>query len=179
MKHVAAILALASLALAGAPEDLVKLQAECDAAKLGRVEKYKTFKPRFEKFVEQHAGTEEALTAELWLMQQSWWLYKDRPAMHAEAAKWADRMLMDYPKSERLAEIPLAHYVFSKEQKQKYFTWLLEKSPHAGVQAAGLYGLARATNDRTLYERLAKEYAKEKYRATTYGAMVVLSAVPS
>jgi len=171
MRHLAAILALASLAFAGAPEELAELQGACDGAKLGRIERYTTFKPRYEKFVEVHAGTDEALTAQLWLMQQSWWLYKDRPAMHAEAARWADRILKEYPKSERLSEIPLAHYVFNKEQKQKYFTWLLEKSPHRGAQAAGLYGLAQAGKDRSLYERLGNEYADAKYRATTYGAM--------
>ena len=65
MKHVAAILALASLALAGAPEDLVKLQAECDAAKLGRVEKYKTFKPRFERWNFQTSLPVDASTSRM------------------------------------------------------------------------------------------------------------------
>ncbi|MHC4939062.1 MAG: TlpA family protein disulfide reductase [Planctomycetota bacterium] len=171
MRSLAAILAIASLALADAADELVELQSEFDGAKLGRVEKYKSFKPRFEKLATQYPGTEEALTAKLWLLQQAWWLYRDRPAMHKEAGIWADQILKEYPKSKRLSDLALYHYVFSAEQKQKYFALLVEKSPHKSVQAAGLFGLARAKKDRALFGRLAKEYADEKYRATTYGAM--------
>jgi len=173
MRCIAAVLVISSMVIAQGPaaQELADLRKEFDAAKLGRVEKYETFKPRFEKLADSHPGTEEALTAELWLLQQAWWLYKDRPAMNKEAGVWADRILKEFPKSERLSEIALYHYVFGKEQKQKYFDWLVKNSPHRRVQAAGLYGLATDSKDRALFERLANEYGAEKYRATTYGAM--------
>ena len=173
MRCIAVVLAVAATAIAegSAAQQLADLQKQFDAAKLGRVEKYKAFKDRFAKLADEHPGSEEALTAELWLLQQSWWLYKDRPAMHAEAAVWADRTLKEFPKSERLDQIALYHYVFSAEQKRKYFELLVKNSPHRKVQAAGLFGLATATKDRALFERLAKEYGEERYRETTYGAM--------
>jgi len=171
MRNLIASLTIASLAWAGAKEELAQLEKDFETAKLGRVEKYNTFKPGYETIAKQYPGTEEALTAKLWLLQQSWWLYKDRPAMHKEAAKWADEILKEYPKSKRLADLASYQYVFSAESKTKYFTWMLEKSPHRGVKAASLFVLAKAKRDRALLERLGKEYADEKYRATTYGAM--------
>ena len=171
MRKLIATLTIASLAWAGAKKDLAELEKDFEMANMGRVEKYETFKPVYEGIARQYPGTEEALTAKLWLLRQSWWLYKDRPAMHKEAAKWADQLIQEYPKSKRLADIASYQYVFGAESKTKYFTWMLENSPHRSVKAASLFVLAKAGRDRALFERLGKEYADEKYRATTYGAM--------
>jgi len=181
MRHIGlCMLILAGLARAGdgdAATGLAALEAERDASELGYVEKWKAFKPRFEAFAKKYAGTEEALTAKLWLLGQTWWL-RQEGTMSEAAGALADEILKEYPKSPQLGQLVLCHYVFDAAQRQRYFTWLLENSPHREVQAAALFGLGRIAlrtvkgpDGRAQLERLAKEYGDVAYRKTTYGAV--------
>jgi len=186
MKRIALALAVVLAGLARAEDaaaDLAALEAEVAASKLGYVEKWKAFKPKYEALAAKYPGTEADLSARLWLMGQTWWISMEnrgkegQEAMNAAAGALADGILKDFAESPRLAEIPLAYYVFSSAQREQIFTQLKEKSPHREVQAAGLFGLAtmktRTAPDegRRLFAALKQDYGSLAYRATTYGTM--------
>ena len=176
MTRASVLLLLCAAALAGPSQELAKLEEARNGSKKGFVAKYEEFKPLFVAFASKHPGTDAALTAKLWLLQQAWWLYKDKPAMHTEAALWADDILKNHARSPRIGEIVLSHFVFSPDQKKKYFGVLLE-SRHAAAKAAAHFGLGRELGRKSPEEAknhfgtLAEKYAEIPYRKTTYGAM--------
>lgn len=182
MQFLAVATLVAAALVQGPKDELAALQAKVKASKLGYQAKYQEFKPAFEKFAAEHEGTESALTARLWLLQQTWWLRRSGK-MEAAATKIADAILERYPKSKQLAMIGDYHYVLPKNKKAEYFGRILKLTPHDEVKAAMVFATARYTrpkNANALYRKLIAKYGKLPYRATTYAdiANALLSPHP-
>jgi len=157
-----------------ASSQLAKLQAAVKKSKLGYQAKYAKYRPLFEDFAEKHEGTEDALTARLWLLQQTWW-QRRAGTMEAAATKIADAILEKYPKSEQLAKIAEYHYVLPRKRKAEYFEKIGKMTPHDSVKAAMLFGRARyggKKGAKALYRELRAKYGKLPYRSSTYAEMV-------
>ncbi len=174
--------------VASAPSDaqseIAALVQEHEASSLGYVEKYEQWKPRFEAFAAAHRGSEAELTAQLWLLQQTWWL-KEKGEMEKTSGPLVDDLLARFPKSAQLAKIPEYGYVFDKQKKPTLFEALLA-SPHASVQAAAHLGLAKLAPPKPGWREqsegdaqkshphlfaLQSKFANEPYLFTTYGAI--------
>jgi hypothetical protein len=163
-------------------DDFKALEAAYVEAEGGYVEKYKEFQPRFEAFAKANAGTEEGLSAKLWLLNQTWWL-RDDGKMESTAKALVDEILAEYADSEQLAKLPDYQYVFAPKDRDAVLE-RLEQSPHASVRAAALYQRAsRATDEEKaeLLQRLAREYGELRFHYTTYGALAdaMLNAHPA
>lgn len=182
-KRWAAVAALACTVLApvagavagdgDAAKGLAALEKEFGETKLGYKEAYVAFRERFEKFAAAHPGTEEALTAKLWLLRNTWW-HRDEKTMEARAAALADGILRDHPESKQLARIPEYHYDFAPADRERIFGRLLESSPHPEVRGAALFRLAASAKPpkrEGLFGRLRKEYGPVPFRYTTFGEM--------
>jgi hypothetical protein len=181
------LLVLPGCAEQRAQTELTALQADHDASELEFEELAEAFKPRFEAIVEAHPGTEAALTAKLWLLDQT---YYERAAgtTQASSGRIADQIFVEYLDSRQLDKLIDHTLVFSTEQSERYFNRMIEESPHANVQAAGIYGLAemnRWSSDEESQEeargyltRLQEDYADVHSRYTTYGALADASLHP-
>ncbi len=167
-----------------ADSEIAALVHEHEASTLGYVEKYEQWKPRFDAFAAAHRGSEAELTAQLWLLQQTWWL-KQKGDMEKTSGPLVDDLLARFPKSVQLAKIPEFGYVFDKKKKPALFEALLA-SPHASVQAAAHLGLAKLAPPKPGWREngehdpqkehphlyaLQGKFASEPYLFTTYGAI--------
>ncbi len=164
--------------------EIAALVREQESSSLGYVEKYAQWKPRFEAFAAAHRGSEAELTAQLWLLQQTWWL-KEKGEMEKTSGPLVDDLLVRFPKSMQLAKIPEIAYVFDKKKKPALFEALLA-SPHAPVQAAAHLGFAKLNPPQPAWREkgehdaqkehphlyaLQAKFADEPYLFTTYGAI--------
>lgn len=134
---------------------LAALQESLEASGHDDFEKPEEFIPRFEAFAEEYWGTEAALTAKLWLLEQTAWERGDG-TMNSSAGRIADEILEEYPRSPQLVRLAENSDVFSEGQKEKYFGLLRADSPHKSVKAAAIYALAemgKRTDDVDLKER--------------------------
>lgn len=159
--------------------ELAALEAAVEASELGYKERCDALTPRFEAFAEKYEDREEALTARLWLLKQTWW-QREAGTMSEAAGAIADEILKRHPTSKQLGMLAEYYYVFTREQKIKYFTHLREKSARLEVQAAAIFGLARMDirsreqDTKAAAKALLKTLMGEKYkdvpwRAATYG----------
>lgn len=157
---------------------LKKLQDEFQSSSLGYEERAEKFKPRYRELAEKYKGSEEAVTALFWLLQQCWW-EREAGTMSESAGKIADEILAKYPKSKKLATMAEYDYVFSAEQKSAYVQKVLAITPHESVKAACHYASARLLNRakdteskvkaQETFKLLKKDYADIAYRYSTYG----------
>ncbi len=157
----------------GAAKELAALQREVAESKAGYKETYVAWKPRFEEFAAKHPGTEEALTAKLWLLGNTWW-HREEGTMEKRAAELADAILRDHPKSKQLAKIPDLHYDFAPADRERIFRRLLETSEHPEVRGAALLRLALGTPQparKAMLEKLRDEYGGVPYRYTDFAEM--------
>ena len=156
-----------------AAKELQSLLREEEASKAGHKEKYFEFRKRFERLAEAHAGTEEAVTARLWLLRNTWW-HKEEGTMEKRAAEIADALLRDAPKSKQLAGIADCHYDFAPADLDRILQSLLDGSPHPEVRGAALHRMAlRSPPERRkeLLGRLKKEFADVPRRHSTLGEL--------
>jgi len=169
---------------AAALADLKQREAK---STLGRKEKAEAFKPEFETFAEEHAGTEHGLEASMWLLRNTWW-EREAGTMYDSAAAIGDGIVEAYFDSPELAKLPELHYVFSSEKRAELFGKLAADSPHSATRAAALYSLARSelrSKDeatralgRGRLETVVADFADEPYRLTTYGAVAAAALSP-
>ncbi len=157
--------------------ELDALIAEHQQSDLGYPEAYRAFLPRFEKFVQEHQGTEPEVRATLWLIQNAWWL-REEGKMESTSMPLAEDLLKRHPDSPQLGLLTEYYYVFTKPQRQMLFDQLLEISAHPEVKAAAHFGLAKLSPARQAdgsanehFASLAGEFAQVKWRETTYGAI--------
>lgn len=156
-----------------AAKEYATLLADSQGTKLGYKEAYLAFKEKFEAFAKAHPGTEEALSAKLWLLRNTWW-HRDEKTMETRAAALADEILAEYPRSKQLASVPDFFYDFAPADRTRIFGAILEKSPHPEARGSALLRLALAAKGderRGMLERLRKEFAAVPYRFTTLGEM--------
>ena len=189
MRFPAAVLGMAAALLlvppaARAGEEAAKalkvLEAGVAASTTGTKETYLAYKPGYEAFADQYRGTEEALTAKLWLLRNTWW-HRDEGTMEKKAAALADEILAQYPDSEQLAKIPDCHFDFAAADRDRILGVLAEKSKHAAVRGSALLRLALAAKGdrkKEILERLVKEYAEVPHHFTTVGAMAAAHLSP-
>jgi hypothetical protein len=171
LKTVALALALACT---GDPaKEYAVLLKDSESTQLGYREAYLAFKERFEAFAKEHPGTEEGLSAKLWLLRNTWW-HREEKTMETRAAALADEILAEYPKSPQIARIPDYHYDFAPADRTRVFTKILEVSPHAEARGSALLRLALASKGAgktSMLEKLRKEFADVKYRFGTFGEL--------
>lgn len=163
-----------------AAQELAALVKESEASPLGHKEAYLAFSERFEKFAGAHAGSEEALTAKLWLLKGTWW-HREDGTMEKLAAALADEILRDYPKSKQLAQVPDLYYDLAAADRDRICGQLLASSPHAEVRGAALLRLAASAappRRQELFERLRKEFADVAYRYTTLDVLAEAYLAP-
>jgi hypothetical protein len=164
------------LALAGngdAAKEYAALLQDSKSTKLGHKEAYLAFQPKFEAFAKAHPGTEEAITAKLWLLGNTWW-HREEQTMESRAAALADEILAEAPKSPQIARIPDFHYDFAAKDRIRIFTKILEISPHPEAKGAALLRLALASQPaerKGMLERLKKEFGEVKYHFGTLGEL--------
>ena len=171
----------------GASAELADLSARYEASEGQSPERYRSFRAEYASFAERHAGSDEALTARLWLLNQSWWL-REEGTMHGEARKQLAAILDGYAASPRLAEVMSYEYVFSPADRDAAFTRILGMTPHDSVKAAALLSLGklyarshdeeRRLEARARLELLQEKYGKLPYRQTTFGAMATAHLDP-
>jgi hypothetical protein len=164
--------------------EVAALVREHEASPLDFVAKYAQWKPKFEAFAAAHRGTEAELTAQLWLLRETWWL-RAKGEMEKTSGPLVDDLLARFANSPQLAKIPEIAYVFEKPKKQPLFEALLA-SPHRAVQAAAHLGLARLAPPKPGWRAqgagdpaeahphlflLQSKFADEPYLFTTYGAI--------
>jgi hypothetical protein len=160
-----------------ASKELKGLQERLEKSDKKGLERYTEFKALFEAFAAKHAGTEEALTAKLWVLQNVGWL---REKGRAEATRLAEEIVAEYPKSKQIGKISEWPFLFTAKKLEGYLEKMFENSPHDEVKGAALLGLARlARRNGTAGREKAAEMlktVKEKYgdipfRFTTCGRM--------
>ena len=158
--------------------------------------------PDFERFTEQYWGTEEALVAQLWLLQQTANQFDTaqyRPTgriggkrraelMTARVDQLMRRTLRDYIDSPLLADIPKLPRVFTNEQHEHYLNRLIQESPHREVQAACIFALADVAQNRNteedseraeaLLRKLITEYSDVPWGDRTYGELAAARLKP-
>jgi len=176
------VLLLSSVGCSGmnARRELAALQESLEASELPGSGRYVEFIPQFEAFAVQFHGTEAALTAKLWLLEQTG-LQSNAGTRHSSAGQIADEILEEYPRSPQLGRMVELSSVFSNEQREKYFGILCENSPHKEVRAPAVYTLAamgERTEDEqliarrnTLLQELIDDYGDVALNHTTYGVM--------
>lgn len=190
IRTVVAALALgwAGLAFAGEGEspkgeaalEYAALLKESQSTKLGYKEAYLAFKEKFEAFAKNHKGSEEALTAELWLLRNTWW-HRDEKTMETRAAALADEILKVYPRSKQLARVPDCFYDFAPADRTRIFTKILEISPHPEARGSALLRLAlgaKGPDRKEMLEKLRKDYAEVPYRFGTFGELADAHLAP-
>lgn len=172
--------ALPAVAAAGdkLPGDLRPLEKVFKESTKPRKDAYLEARPGFEKYAAEHAGTEEGLQARLWVLHNTWWLMDDKGTMEDEAAKVADGILRDYPKSDGLARLAEWHYLFRKEKHAELLAALAAPEQPAAVRAAAalarairLHRAGETEEARPILEGIVKDFGALKRDYTTYGAL--------
>lgn len=176
------VLSLSAIGCSGmnARRELAALQERLEASELPGSNRYDEFIPKFVAFADQYRGTGAALTAKLWLLEQTG-LQGSAGTVGLSAGQIADEILEEYPRSPQLEKIVELSSVFSTEQREKYFGILRENSPHKEVRAPAVYALAamgERTEDeqliarrKTLLQELIDDYGDVALNHTTYGVM--------
>lgn len=149
--------------------------------------------PEFEHFAKKYWDTDEALVAQLWLLEQA--AHQFDTAQYKPTARLGGKrrarlkvrrvdklmrpIVQDYVDSPLLAEVTGLRGVFTLEQRQLYFSILIEDSPHLEVQAACLFALAEMEERSGTQEgveraqdflrRLIAEYSDVPWENRTYG----------
>ena len=90
----------------------LELRFESANKELGAQKAYESFQEEFTAFAREHAGTEEGLGAELWLLRMHWWK-REAGLMQKEAGPFARRLVAEYGKSAALKRVPEFSYLFS------------------------------------------------------------------
>jgi len=127
------------------------------------------WKPTVESFVIAHAGSEDALAARLWLLQQTWW-ERQAGTMAASSKTLVEAILADHPKSRQLAKIAEYHYVFSPADRAEVLARLTtHEEPE--VAAAATYQLGAREKKPELMRELVAKYKDLPFKHTTYGAL--------
>jgi hypothetical protein len=177
----AAVAAVLALAAPGDPaKEYEKLVLDSKSTKLGYKEAYLAFKEKFEAFALANKGTEEAVSAKLWLLRNTWW-HREEKTMESRAAALAEEILAEAPKSPQIARIPDFHYDFAPADRVRIFTKILETSPHAAARGSALLRLAlgvKGEDRKGMLERLRKEFADVPYRFGTFGELADAHLAP-
>ncbi|MBI3268198.1 MAG: hypothetical protein HYZ53_04195 [Planctomycetes bacterium] len=163
-----------------AAKELAALVKESEQDGRNHKEAYLAFKERFERFAEAHRGTEEGLSAKLWLLGNTWW-HREEGTMEKRAAALADEILRDHAASKQLAKLPDFHYDFAPADRERIFRSLLDTSPHPEVRGEALLRIAVATRGperQPLLTRLLKEFGEVPHHYTTLGAMAEALLAP-
>lgn len=159
-------------------KDLAALEKRFESSSKPRKESYAELRPEFERFAKANAGTDSGLKAQLWLLQNTWWVKDDKGTMEDAAAAVAEGILKEYPKAEELARVAEWHYVFRKEKHAELLAALMAADRPDGVRAAA--GLANAIRvkkaaglgeAKPLFEALSKDFGALKQGYTTYAAL--------
>lgn len=135
-----------AVASESAEQTLADLEARYEAAEGNYAARFAGVRADYEALANEHAGTEEALTALLFLLRNTWWERQDG-TMHESAGALVERIMADHAESPRLVGIVERKYVLSKAQRAELFPRLLEESPHPVVQAEALLAIALAAPD--------------------------------
>jgi len=174
-----AALALLALPAQAAPqqspaEELADLQRRYERSEGSYTERYEAFLAEYEAFALRHAGSEEGLSAKLWILDQCWWLRSaGEGKMETRARALADEILRDHPGSRQLAHVAEVDYVLAAADRTEILGRLGE-SPHAEVRATAIYYLAkraRGGERRVLFKELAAKHGALAYRHTTFGEL--------
>ncbi len=167
----------AATAQAEMDASIFTLLQEHEESELGYAESYAAFKPRFIKIAAERRGTEVEVRANLWLMQQAWWLRADGK-MEETAYPIAKDLIARHPDSFQLGLIIEYQYVLNPDQRQELFNELIKVSTQSSVKAAAHFGLARIGSARNAdgepnkhFAALLNEYADESWRLSTFGAI--------
>lgn len=138
-----------------------------------------TWKPEVEAFAKRMLGKDDALSARLWLLQQTWW-EREAGTMNAHAKELAEAILADFPRSAELARLAEFSYVFDPADREALLGKLIE-SGIPSAEAAALHALG--TRDLRSKDKAVKERAQQRlatlatkhkdlpYKHTTYGAI--------
>ena len=180
IRSAALALALAFAAPGDPAKEYAGLLKDSQATKLGYKEAYFAFKEKFEAFAKANPGTEEALSAKLWLLRNTWW-HRDEKTMETRAAALADEILVEHPGSKQLARIPDFHYDFAPADRTRIFTKIVEVSPHPEARGSALLRLAlgsKGEERKGTLEKLRKEYAEVAYRFGTFGELADAHLAP-
>jgi len=104
-----------SVEAAGDPvKELTTLEDDFETTELDWLQAYEAFRPKYAALAKKYAGTEQALTAKLRLLQFTGQYKGDDAKVNAAAAKLFDEILAEYPKSEQLEKVPGWYYLFAK-----------------------------------------------------------------
>jgi hypothetical protein len=173
---LAAAMPVVSRAGDDAAAGLAALQKRYEEAPGSYPEKFAAVKAEYEAFAKANAGTEPALEAKLFLLQQTWW-EREKGTMNASAAKLVDEILAEYPRSPLLWRIVGSQFVLAADKKREVFAKLATESPHDAVKAEALLGLAmldRRSKDDTAkaaaaarLDELSAKYGKVLRRGVT------------
>ncbi len=168
---------------------LEALQVEFEASELGYQERITEFFEQYQTIAHDYWGTEAGLKAELWVMQsmRSAEIPEDQEERTAEAI--VEGIFEEYARSPYIHHLTDTPYMLTTEQREQYFSQLMEDSPHAQVRASAMYSLADAgaRGDATdelkqrrveLLEGLIHDYADEQWNETTYGAIATAEMHP-
>lgn len=123
--------------------ELAAIELAYEASELERPEKATEFKPQYEALVQEYWGTEAALEAKLWLLEETT-EGDDGEQMYAVRGEMTDAILERYAKSPHLEKLSDHLDLYSEEQAERYFGELRENSPHAAVRASAIFYPARA-----------------------------------
>lgn len=128
-----------------ASAELAAIELAYEASELERYDKAAEFKPRYEALVDEYWGTEAALDAKLWLMNETI-LMEDEEEKAVAIGEMTDVIFERYAKSPHMERLGEHLGLFSEEQADKYFGDLRENSPHQAVRAAAIYNPAKSTS---------------------------------
>jgi hypothetical protein len=138
----------------GVGASLEALEQQYEEAEGSYSDKFAAVKAAYEAFAREHAGTEEGLSALLFLLRNTWWERK-AGTMEDSSAKLVDEILAGYADSPQLAKVIEYKYVLGKYQRTTVFEKLLAESPHDAVKAEALMALAIA--DKTAEPETSKQ----------------------
>ncbi len=125
-----------------AQAELVELEKRYERSSKSYPDRAKELKPGYEAIVRRWPGTEEALTAKLWLLGNLWWARED-PKTPERSRQMAEQILAEHPKSKQLARIAVDGYLLAANDRKPFYEKLLSVSPVDEVKAAALIGLGR------------------------------------
>jgi hypothetical protein len=184
------------------PGELAALQARAAEFSAAKVAGRLTLLPDFEALAKKSWGTDEALTAQLWLLEQSYSQFsaaqykpssflggKKRARLRTKRVEDLMKSLLgEYRESPRLAELPKIGHVFSIQQKSQYYGELIRESPHRAVQAACIFALSEmerfskepGAKERAVdhLRRLIEEYADVPWEDRTYRELAAARLEP-
>ncbi len=125
-----------------AKAELQELEKRYERSNKSYPDRAKELQPGYEAIARKWPGTEEALTAKLWLLSNLWWA-RDDPKTPERARQMAEQILAEHPKSRQLAKIAVDGYLLAEKYRRPFYEKLLSVSPVDEVKAAALIGLGR------------------------------------